>query len=893
MLLSDTGLAPFLAAGVESPAAGSIGLPTSDYVFNRAFSVSINTSGTPAFSLSAGPGEFASVPPITAGAFGKSSLPFVEGGLITASGVAPGTTFGPLGSDGVVRLNDQNVYLFAGTIVENAAIKKAILTIRVDASGNAIEQTLVAKVGGPVGVTGDTWTNLSTTSSSVAINNLGHVIFSGTTAAGLNGVYRTSPAGGGFVVKQGDATPIGSTWNSLIGVPVDMNERGQFAFRGIVGGSGVWQELGDAGESIVNSFSFTANSTLVGGSLREIVGALSSDHDVDGYFITIGDPTLTTQEPFSATTVPDQAAGFPGAAFDTVLYLFRDNFNANGNYRQCVGRSDDAGVGVAQSRLTTLSLPSTHTPGTRYFLVIGTPKTRAATGTPPSTQEQWQPDPSRIIVAGGTVYWIDPSEGSIGRADATTGALLAPLVVSEVPRQTTEGQSVVGDAPVLSDVVGVYDSGPNSKVYFLSRAFGQARIRRVNPDGTGLEDVIASGSPGAFNTTALTVDSVNQKMYWSGASGGTTKIFRSELDGSGRETVLDLGVFQPLNDLAIDTAGSRVYWINSSLGTIGSSTFTGSDVRTVLSGASPTRLAIGAAAQRLYFTSNSTGRVGSIDLSNGNLLPDVAQTSAPSGVTFDGSTSSVLWSNPLERRVRRVSSGGGTAQELFWIGADAREGPGDGPGYLGSTSSFTRFGQAGGASLPYRIRLTGATPANPAAMISRDNAVKVAFAGEPLPDTGSNPVNTIGGPESPVRINDRGAVFWRGRWSAPGTRTGIFVDRRLALVDTLVLGTAADVLGSVPATAGAFDVSDNGRHIVATATNGSFGFSAVNCVLLSFDSAPGCPADFDGDGVGTVNDIFAFLNAWFSGGAGTDTDGSGVVNVNDIFTFLNTWFQGC
>lgn len=893
VLLSSTGLTPYIAAGLEAPGTGSFALPTSDYVFNQAFSTSINNAGTPGFSLSVGPGEFSSVTPITAAAFGKLSLPFVEGGLVNAIGVVPGSTFGPLSAQGVVRLGDQNTFLFAGTIVESSQSKKAILKVRVDASGNQIDQTLVAKVGGPVGTTGDTWTDLSTAPSSVAINGLGNVIFSGTTAAGINGVYRTTPSGAGFVVKQGDPTPIGSVWSSLIGAPVDLNNRGQFAFRGIVGGDGVWQELGDAGEVITNGFSFTANSTLVGGSLRQIVGSLSNDHDVDGYFITVGDPTLPTQEPFSASTVPDQASGFSGAGFDSVLYLFRDNFNANGNYRQCVGRNDDAAIGVAQSRLTATSLPSTHTPGTRYFLVIGTPKSRATTGTAPNVQEQWQPDPGRLAIGGGTVFWVDPSEGSIGRADAVTGTLLASLSVSQIPQQTNEGQSVSGDAPVLSDLVGVSGAGSNAKVYFLSRSFGQVKIRRSNFDGSVIEDVIASGTPSAFNTTALTVDNTNQKLYWSAASGGTTKILRSDLEGGGREVVLDFGVFQPVSDLAIDTANSRVYWINTSPGTIESSAFTGTDVRTLLSGAAPTRLAINASAGRLYYTSNTTGRVGVIDLSNGNPLADLSLTSSPLGIGFDAGTASVLWSNPLERRVRRVPASGGASQELFWIGAEVREGPGDGPGYLGSTSSFTRFGQPGTSTLPYRIRLTGATPANPAALISRDNSVKIAFAGELLPDTGVSPVNTIGAPESPVRINDRGAVYWRGRWTSAGTRTGIFVDRRLALVDTTVLGSTADVLGTVPVSSGAFDVSDDGRHVVATATNGSFNFSAVNCVLLSFVSSPGCPADFDGDGVSTVNDIFAFLGAWFAGATAADADGSGTVSVQDIFVFLNLWFQGC
>ena len=55
-----------------------------------------------------------------------------------------------------------------------------------------------------------------------------------------------------------------------------------------------------------------------------------------------------------------------------------------------------------------------------------------------------------------------------------------------------------------------------------------------------------------------------------------------------------------------------------------------------------------------------------------------------------------------------------------------------------------------------------------------------------------------------------------------------------------------------------------------------------------------CPADFDGNGVREVSDIFAFLSAWFANAAAADFDGSGLpVAVPDIFAFLSAWFAGC
>ncbi len=56
--------------------------------------------------------------------------------------------------------------------------------------------------------------------------------------------------------------------------------------------------------------------------------------------------------------------------------------------------------------------------------------------------------------------------------------------------------------------------------------------------------------------------------------------------------------------------------------------------------------------------------------------------------------------------------------------------------------------------------------------------------------------------------------------------------------------------------------------------------------------APCCSADFNQNGVLTVDDIFDFLNAWFAALPGADFNGGGLA-VQDIFDFLNAWFGGC
>ncbi|MCB0352863.1 MAG: hypothetical protein KDD64_05035, partial [Bdellovibrionales bacterium] len=54
-----------------------------------------------------------------------------------------------------------------------------------------------------------------------------------------------------------------------------------------------------------------------------------------------------------------------------------------------------------------------------------------------------------------------------------------------------------------------------------------------------------------------------------------------------------------------------------------------------------------------------------------------------------------------------------------------------------------------------------------------------------------------------------------------------------------------------------------------------------------------CHADFNGDGIVNVDDLFAFLSAWFAQSMSADFDGSGDIDVPDIFLFLTVWFEGC
>jgi hypothetical protein len=62
----------------------------------------------------------------------------------------------------------------------------------------------------------------------------------------------------------------------------------------------------------------------------------------------------------------------------------------------------------------------------------------------------------------------------------------------------------------------------------------------------------------------------------------------------------------------------------------------------------------------------------------------------------------------------------------------------------------------------------------------------------------------------------------------------------------------------------------------------------ANLVPVNF-----CPADFNGSGALTVQDLFDFLNAYFASDPRADFNNSGSITVQDIFDFLMAYFTGC
>lgn len=79
------------------------------------------------------------------------------------------------------------------------------------------------------------------------------------------------------------------------------------------------------------------------------------------------------------------------------------------------------------------------------------------------------------------------------------------------------------------------------------------------------------------------------------------------------------------------------------------------------------------------------------------------------------------------------------------------------------------------------------------------------------------------------------------------------------------------------------------------ATGERFAGAGIACNASLQIQTPCCRADFDQSGTVSIDDLFLYLNAWFTGApaAAITSGGTAAPAIDDLFLFLNAWFTGC
>jgi len=107
-----------------------------------------------------------------------------------------------------------------------------------------------------------------------------------------------------------------------------------------------------------------------------------------------------------------------------------------------------------------------------------------------------------------------------------------------------------------------------------------------------------------------------------------------------------------------------------------------------------------------------------------------------------------------------------------------------------------------------------------------------------------------------------------------------------------ISGPVMSITFTVPVTPLLPDCNENGRLDSCDIALGS-SLDADLSGIPDECEVPPCPADWNGNLVTDVPDIFAFLSDWFAMAPAADFDGAAGIQVADIFSFLSAWFAGC
>ncbi|MFN7020736.1 MAG: GC-type dockerin domain-anchored protein [Phycisphaerales bacterium] len=132
-----------------------------------------------------------------------------------------------------------------------------------------------------------------------------------------------------------------------------------------------------------------------------------------------------------------------------------------------------------------------------------------------------------------------------------------------------------------------------------------------------------------------------------------------------------------------------------------------------------------------------------------------------------------------------------------------------------------------------------------------------------------------------------------------GSNTAVIWDRNLVTggdpstgwrqVISVLWDGGVDMTGWILTRANA--MSDDGRVIVGEGFDPG-GLPQGWAAVIPLAPRP-CPADFNGSGGLSVQDIFDFLTAYFGDDPRADVNGSGGVSVQDILDYLDLYFTGC
>ena len=220
-------------------------------------------------------------------------------------------------------------------------------------------------------------------------------------------------------------------------------------------------------------------------------------------------------------------------------------------------------------------------------------------------------DRGRLAIVHATTEHEGLLNGEVA-AEMIINALLATPMMETPPEPPTETvvETPAETPPEMEETSMAGIGTPTvSKIYWTQT---DGIIRRANPDGSNVEDVVT----GLGYASGLDVDSSNGKIYW--VDHARNGIQRANLDGTGIETLVSAADTQSPADLALDLSAGKMYWTGYAMSSVRRANLDGSNVEDYITGLrSPNTVVLDVPGNKIYWTSGaSTYRANLDDLSN-------------------------------------------------------------------------------------------------------------------------------------------------------------------------------------------------------------------------------------------------------------------------------------
>lgn len=185
------------------------------------------------------------------------------------------------------------------------------------------------------------------------------------------------------------------------------------------------------------------------------------------------------------------------------------------------------------------------------------------------------------------------------------------------------------------------------------------RLRRVDFDGSNVESLVTSPSPGG-----IAVDPGEGKMYWT--DGFSDTIQRANLDGTNVEDLVTSGPTEP-RGIALDLEAGKMYWAGYP-SMIHRADLDGSNAEILVTGlGAPNALALDLADCKMYWTDNVSDKVQRANL-DGTEVEDLVTTnlSMPWGIALDRGIGKMYWIDRYANRIQRANLDGTERESVIF-----------------------------------------------------------------------------------------------------------------------------------------------------------------------------------------------------------------------------------